>query len=112
MPQLLDERQRRSLAASIAKGYGHGGIKLVSEASGMDVRTIRSGIHEINGGMPSASGQEKLRKSGAGRKPVKQLPPDFLDDIRAIVENSTYGDPQKVISGCQKPVYKLRRRRQ
>ena len=62
MPQLLDERQRRLLAASIAKGYGHGGIKLVSEASGMDVRTIRSGIHEINGGMPSASGQEKLRK--------------------------------------------------
>ena len=30
MPQLLDERQRRLLAASIAKGYGHGGIKLVS----------------------------------------------------------------------------------
>ena len=47
MPQLLDERQRRLLAASIAKGYGHGGIKLVSEASGMDIRTIRSGIHEI-----------------------------------------------------------------
>ena len=26
MPQLLDERQRRLLAASIVKGYGHGGI--------------------------------------------------------------------------------------
>ena len=42
MPQLLDERQRRLLAASIAKGYGHGGMKLVSDVSGMDVRTIRS----------------------------------------------------------------------
>lgn len=98
MPQLLDERQRRLLAASIAKGYGHGGIKLVSEASGMDVRTIRSGIHEINGGIPFTSGRDKLRKSGAGRKPVKQLQPDFLDDVSAIVENNTYGDPQKVIS--------------
>ncbi len=73
MPQLLDERQRRLLAASIAKGYGHGGIKLVSEASGMDIRTIRSGIHEIKDGMPFPSGPEKVRKSGAGRKPVKQL---------------------------------------
>lgn len=98
MPQLLDERQRRLLAASIAKGYGHGGIKLVSEASGMDIRTIRSGIHEIKDGMPFPSGPEKVRKSGAGRKPVKQLQPDLLDDIRAVVENNTYGDPQKVIS--------------
>ena len=97
MPQLLDERQRRLLAASIAKGYGHGGIKLVSDVSGMDVRTIRSGIREIDSGKPPFSGQDKLRKSGAGRKPVKQLQPDLLDDIEAIVENNTYGDPQKVI---------------
>ncbi len=53
MPQLLDERQRRILAASIAKGYGHGGIKPVSNVSGMDVRTIRSGIHEIDHGTTS-----------------------------------------------------------
>ena len=26
MPQLLDERQRCLLAASVVKGYGHGGI--------------------------------------------------------------------------------------
>ncbi len=98
MPQLLDERQRRLLAASIAKGYGHGGIRLVSGISGMDVRTIRSGIHEIDNGAPSSTGQKKVRKSGAGRKAAKQLQPDLLDDIEEIVENNTYGDPQKVIS--------------
>lgn len=98
MPQLLDERQRRLLAASIAKGYGHGGIKLVSDVSGMDVRTIRSGIHEIESGTVSLSEQEKVRKSGAGRKAVKQLQPDLLNDIETVVENNTYGDPQKVIS--------------
>lgn len=98
MPQLLDERQRRLLAASIAKGYGHGGIKLVSETSGMDVRTIRSGIREIDcDGFPSGS-HEKTRRSGAGRKPVKQLQPSLLDDIESVVSNNTYGDPQKVIS--------------
>ena len=98
MPQLLDERQRRLLAASIAKGYGHGGIKLVSDVSGMDVRTIRSGIREIESGTTTFSRQDKLRKKRAGRKAVKQLQPDLLDDMKAIVENNTYGDPQKVIS--------------
>ncbi len=98
MPQLLDEHQRRLLAASIAKGYGHGGIKCVSNASGMDVRTIRSGIREIDSGSASFSGQGKIRKSGAGRKAVKQLQPELLNDIETIIENNTYGDPQKVIS--------------
>lgn len=98
MPQLLDERQRRLLAASIAIGYGHGGIKLVSDLSGMDVRTIRSGIREINNGIEPTAEPAKIRKSGAGRKPVKQLQPTLLDCIESIVENNTYGDPQKVIS--------------
>lgn len=98
MPQLLNEQQRRLLAASIAKGYGHGGIKLVSKLSGMDVRTIRSGMHEISNGTASLPEPKKIRKEGGGRKPVKQLQPDLLDCIGSIVENNTYGDPQKVIS--------------
>lgn len=63
MPQLLDERQRRLLAASIAKGYGHGGIKLVSEASGMDIRTIRSGIHEIKDACLSLPDRKRSEKA-------------------------------------------------
>ena len=98
MPQLLDERQRRILAASMAKGYGHGGIKLVSGISGMDVRTIRSGIHEIEDGIMPDPDNGKLRKSGAGRKSMKELEPALLSYIESIIENNTYGDPQKVIS--------------
>ena len=98
MPQLLDERQRRILAASIAKGYGHGGIKIVSSISGMDIRTIRSGIHEINDGIQPITENGKLRKDGAGRKSMKDLEPSLLSNIEAIVENNTYGDPEKVIS--------------
>ena len=98
MPQLLDERQRRILAASMAKGYGHGGIKIVSGISGMDVRTIRSGIHEIEDGIMPDPDNGKLRKSGAGRKSMKELEPALLSYIESIIENNTYGDPQKVIS--------------
>lgn len=98
MPQLLDERQRRLLAASVAKGYGYGGISLVSDISGMDARTIRSGIREINKGVSIVPENGKLRKSGAGRKPMKELEPALLSYIESIVENNTYGDPEKVIS--------------
>ena len=98
MPQLLDERQRRLLAASVAKGYGHGGITLVSNISGMDARTIRSGIREINNGVLVVPENGKLRRSGAGRKPMKKLEPSLLSYIEAIIENNTYGDPEKVIS--------------
>jgi len=58
-----DTRQRRLLAASIAKGYGHGGIKLVSGISRMDVRTIRSGIHEIDNEAPSSTEQKMSGKA-------------------------------------------------
>ena len=98
MPSLLNERQRRLLAASIAKGYGHGGIKVVSGISGMDVRTIRSGIREINDGVKPVTENGKLRKSGAGRKALKELQPTLLSNIESIIENNTYGDPEKVIS--------------
>lgn len=98
MPQLLDERQRRLLAASMAKGYGYGGIKFVSSISGMDVRTIRSGIHEIQEGIKPITDNGKLRKSGAGRKPMKETEPSLHSCIESIIENNTYGNPQKVIS--------------
>ena len=98
MAPLLNEQQRRLLAASMAKGYGHGGIKLVSERSGMDVRTIRSGLHEIRDGIPFPVGTGRIRKSGAGRKPLKELEPSLLSYIESILQNNTYGDPQKVIA--------------
>lgn len=98
MPQLLDERQRRLLAASMAKGYGHGGIKYVSSISGMDIRTIRSGIHEIEEGINPTTDNSKIRKNGAGRKPMKETEPSLHSFIESIIENNTYGNPQKVIS--------------
>lgn len=49
MPQMLNEKQKRILSGCIAQGYGFGGMKVVSELIGLDVKTIRAGIHEING---------------------------------------------------------------
>ncbi len=39
----LDEQQRRWYAALEAKRYGHGGLQLVSQITGLDEKTIRGG---------------------------------------------------------------------
>ncbi len=96
MPKYLNEQQRRILAGCLAKGYGHGGIKLVSDISHMDVRTIRSGILEIETGVQSESGH--MRNSGGGRKPLKEIEPALLSSIEAIIEESADGGKEKMIS--------------
>ena len=40
----LNERSRRLWAATEAKNYGFGGIKIVSDATEIDAKTIRVGI--------------------------------------------------------------------
>ena len=62
----LNERQRRQFAALEAKQIGHGGIKIVSEAFGVSVVTIRVGIQELTTKDELPSG--RIRRSGGGRK--------------------------------------------
>ena len=49
IPTLLDERQTRIIAGCIADAYGRGGIKLVCDLSGLNYRTVKAGIDEVNG---------------------------------------------------------------
>ena len=42
----LNERQKRILAGSIADACGFGGIKKVCAISGLDYKTIKSGISD------------------------------------------------------------------
>ena len=98
MFQLLDERQRRLLVACAAKGYGYGGVKFFHKMSGLNERTINSGIEEIENSSESLSESTRIRRAGAGRKSLKQTLPDLLVCVEKILENNTYGDPQRVIS--------------
>jgi len=62
----LNERQRRQFAALEAKQLGHGGIKIVSEAFGISVVTIREGIQELDARDELPPG--RIRRAGGGRK--------------------------------------------
>jgi len=67
---MLDERQRRLLAALLALRRGHGGILRVSEITGLSRTTVRRGIAELRRGI--GPGQERIRQPGGGRKRLEK----------------------------------------
>ena len=97
MLPILDERQRRIYLASEALSYGRGGISRVSEISGVTPNTIRHGIAEINGKEPLEA-TSRLRAPGGGRKKLEESMPELNNHILQIIDGSTYGNPEKVLS--------------
>jgi len=62
----LNEQQRRWYAAVEANRQGHGGIKLVSQITGLDEKTINRGQAELVGDLAERP-YERVRLAGAGR---------------------------------------------
>ena len=48
-----DEKMRRQYAAIEAVKLGHGGVKYISDLLGIDPKTIRTGIEELEKKRPS-----------------------------------------------------------
>ena len=62
----LNERSRRMWAATEAKSFGRGGITVVSEGTGIDPKTIRKGLLELDEEQRAPA--NRIRKTGGGRK--------------------------------------------
>lgn len=95
---LLNEGQRRLLAGSLAKGYGYGGEKIVSEYAGLSAQTLCKAVYEIKEEKYGHVNAGRSRKPGGGRKNVLQEEDGLLDLIDSILQENTYGDPMSVIS--------------
>ena len=67
----LDEQQRRWYVALEAKKLGHGGIKAMSQVTGVDVGTIRRGMREMDADLAEQP-TERVRMPGGGRKPIEK----------------------------------------
>ncbi len=63
---MLDERQKRLYLALEAKFLGRSGVRLVSEAFGVDIRTIRIAKRELSEGLQMPG--NRIRRAGGGRK--------------------------------------------
>jgi transposase len=94
---IMDERVRRHWAAGEAKAIGWGGIAAVAQATGLSRTTIQVGIAALQ--YPSAlrdtaDQRPRLRRLGGGRKPLTQTDRRLQQDLAALLESTTRGDPQ------------------
>jgi len=89
---MLDERARRLVAANEAVALGYGGVSAVHRACGLSRVTIAAGIEEMTAGVQLARG--RVRRPGAGRKPVSVSDPGVLPALDRLIEPDTRGDPE------------------
>ena len=92
---LFDERLRRRWAAVEARLLGRGGIACVAAATGISRTTIHAGLKELAAneaaGAPLDSG--RLRRPGAGRKPLTAGDPNLAQALERLLDPVTRGDP-------------------
>ena len=86
----LDERQRRLLMGAEARTLGHGGIRLVARAAGVQEATVSAGAGELEAG---AGPLGRVRHPGGGRKKAAETDPGLVPALLALVEPDERGDP-------------------
>lgn len=104
---LLDERNRRIMAANEAISLGYGGVTAVHRACGLSRRIILKGIREIKAGLSPSPGQ--LRKAGGGRKPLTSMDTGLVEALEQLIEEQTRGDPQSPLRWCCKSTRQIAR---
>jgi hypothetical protein len=89
---LLNEKQRRVLVGAEANAIGYGGIKILSDITGMDPKTIRRGIGELKN--KNKKDIIRVRVTGGGRKKITDTHPEIKKVIEDFIEPDTRGDPE------------------
>ena len=90
----LDERAQRLTLAAEARSLGYGGIAAVARASGSSRSRVQQGVAELEAG---AEPTGRVRRAGAGRKPVTQTDPGVVDALLGLVEPTRRGDPTSAL---------------
>jgi hypothetical protein len=93
----MNERMRRQWAACEALALERGGVAAVAKATGLSRTTIWAGMRALQqpqGGTGEPLVAERSRAPGAGRHPLVDTDPTLVNDLEALVEPTTRGDPQ------------------
>jgi len=88
----LDENQRRWVLALLSLQVGRGGISRLSEISHVDNDTFTKARRELAEELKSCP-RQRIRRAGAGRKPLTQTDPSLEDDLQQLIRNDIAGDP-------------------
>ena len=101
----LDERQRRLFAAAQARAAGRGGIACVSRVTGIAASTIGRGLKDL--AAPERLSRDRIRRPGGGRKSLTGKDARLLDDLNALVEPGSRGDPMSPLRWTCKSLRRL-----
>jgi transposase len=101
----LDERGMRRWAAAEALSLGRGGTAAVARATGIAESTIRRGRRELASGERLEPG--RVRRPGAGRKPLTETDPTLLEDLERLVDDTSRGDPEAPLRWTAKSLRNL-----
>ena len=96
---LVDEKQKRLILGIIASELGYGGTTFLSSITGLTRQTIINGENEIKLSLSSnqndnCTNNNRIRRSGAGRKPLTNKYPDLHEKIQSLIDRDTYGNPE------------------
>jgi Rhodopirellula transposase DDE domain len=103
----LSERQRRLLAAAEARSQGDGGVSATARATGLSRRTIQRGLRDLDEGADPGPG--RVRRVGAGRKPLSETDPELLGHLDELLEPAVRGDPERPLRWTSKSAANLAR---
>jgi hypothetical protein len=88
----LDEKARRLVLGAVARAAGDGGTGAVAKMAGASWQTVADGAAELASGEVAPQG--RVRRPGAGRKPLAETDPGLVPALLALVEDSSRGDPE------------------
>ena len=105
----MNERVSRHWAAAEAMVLPHGGITLVSLATGMSRTRIRTGIAELKAQGDSTPDlpPSRSRRPGGGGKRLEETDPTLLLALEELVAPETRGDPMSPLRWTLKSTGKL-----
>ena len=111
---LLNEYQKRVYLASEAEIWGYGGVSKISRETGVSRVTISSGLKELNAmegqtedDLQQIIHQQRIRKEGAGRKPIEETQPGIKEALESLMSEETFGDPQSLLKWTTKSLRNL-----
>lgn len=96
MKKHLDERMLRLWAGAEALAHGRGGRELVARATGLGRNTVLDGKKELQS-RKSPADLVKVRRKGAGAKPIEVKQPGINDALEGLVDPVTRGDPESAL---------------
>src|SRR5580700_6652326 len=77
------------------------------EESGLSKPTILKGIRELCGKRRLSNEEGRVRRPGAGRKPIEEHDPDITRLLEQVMDESTVGDPMSPLKWNSKSTYQI-----